>query len=99
MLEILGLRLKMLRPGGQVLITTPFYLKVHGAPTDYWRWTPSGLSALLEDAEFAITHIDSWGNKDCIVSNIDQWTEYQEGMNLTNNLELPILVWALAKKI
>jgi SAM-dependent methyltransferase len=90
---------KMLRPGGRVLITTPFYLKVHGAPMDYWRWTTSGLRALLEDSGFTIENVDSWGNKECIVSNFDQWTEYQEGMNLTNNLDLPIMVWALAKKL
>jgi hypothetical protein len=90
---------KMLRSGGYVLITTPFYLKVHGAPNDYWRWTTSGLQALLEDSGFAIVNINSWGNKECIVSNFDSWVEYQNGMDLSNNLELPIMVWALAKKI
>lgn len=89
---------RMLRSSGSVLITTPFYLKVHGAPMDYWRWTQNGLTALLEDSGFIINHVDSWGNKDCIISNFDQWTDYQEGMDLTNNSELPIMVWALAKK-
>lgn len=89
---------KMLRAGGMVLVTTPFYLKIHGAPMDYWRWTPHGLAALLEDSGFEITHVDSWGNKDCIVSNFDQWTDYREGMSLSNDPDLPIMVWAFARK-
>lgn len=89
---------RMLRDDGMVLITVPFLLRVHGAPMDYWRWTPDGLSALLEDSGFVIKHIDSWGNKECIVSNFDQWTDYQDGMSLINTPELPMMVWALAKK-
>jgi SAM-dependent methyltransferase len=90
---------KMLKNNGYILVTTPFYLKVHGAPMDYWRWTVNGLKALLEDSGFAIHHAESWGNKDCIISNFESWTEYQEGMDLINNTDLPIMVWALAKKI
>jgi SAM-dependent methyltransferase len=90
---------KMLRTNGRVLITTPFFLKVHGAPVDYWRWTIDGLKILLEDSGYIVESIDSWGNRECIISNFDQWSNFNEGMNLNNEPELPIMVWALAKKI
>jgi SAM-dependent methyltransferase len=39
-----------LRPGGTLLLTVPCLSKVdHEAPeSDYWRWTPAGLRALLQ---------------------------------------------------
>jgi hypothetical protein len=39
-----------LRPGGTLLLTVPCLSKVdHGSPaSDYWRWTPAGLKALLK---------------------------------------------------
>lgn len=89
---------KMLREDGYFLITTPFFLKVHGAPMDYWRWTKEGLLAMLEDVGFYVENIDAWGNRDCIISNFNQWTDYQEGQNLHNEQDFPVVVWALAKK-
>lgn len=89
---------KMLKVGGHFLITTPFFLKVHGAPMDYWRWTKEGLGAMLEDVGFHIESINAWGNRDCVISNFDQWTNYSTGQNLQNEHDFPVVVWALAKK-
>ena len=39
-------------PGGRVIVSTPFLIKVHEFPSygmlDYWRFTPRGLRTLLE---------------------------------------------------
>ena len=88
----------ILRPGGYFLITTPFFLKVHGAPSDYWRWTANGLRAMLEDCGFAVKLCDSWGNRDCVIGNLDEWKLYNTGMNLANESDFPMLCWALARK-
>lgn len=40
--------LRVLAPGGMVLISTPFQFHLHGYPDDYWRLTPSCLGRLLE---------------------------------------------------
>jgi SAM-dependent methyltransferase len=90
---------KILRPGGYILVTTPFFLKVHGAPMDYWRWTKDGLSAMLEDSGLIVENAESWGNRDCIISNLSSWPDYQENDNLSNETDFPIVVWALARKI
>lgn len=88
----------MLRPNGYFLISTPFFLKLHGCPEDYWRWTPSGLSAMLEDAGFRIVNLGSWGNKDCIIGNLDEWKDFYPGLNLENESDFPVIVWCLGQK-
>lgn len=42
----------VLRPGGCIVITTLTTFHLHGYPDDYFRFTESGLRALLEDAGF-----------------------------------------------
>jgi SAM-dependent methyltransferase len=41
-----------LKPGGRLLLTVPFAARWHFVPHDYWRFTPSSLKMLLEEAGF-----------------------------------------------
>lgn len=43
---------RALRPGGRILISTPFYFPFHGEPDDYRRWTDEGLIAELRACGF-----------------------------------------------
>jgi SAM-dependent methyltransferase len=43
---------RILRRGGQILMTVPFMWRVHEAPHDYYRYTSHGLEYLLEKAGF-----------------------------------------------
>ncbi len=38
------------RPGGHLIVSTPFLLRVHNQPGDYWRFTVPALRRLLENA-------------------------------------------------
>ena len=38
---------RCLRPGGELVLTTPFIFPIHNAPVDYWRFTRHGLELLL----------------------------------------------------
>jgi SAM-dependent methyltransferase len=40
---------RIVRPDGVLIISTPFYFHIHNHPSDYWRFTPEALDALLED--------------------------------------------------
>ena len=40
---------RVLKPGGKLLLTTPFAYPIHYAPTDYYRFTRFGLMHLLSD--------------------------------------------------
>jgi SAM-dependent methyltransferase len=88
----------MLRKDGYFFISTPFFLKLHGCPEDYWRWTPQGLSLMLQECGFTIEELGSWGNVDCVINNFSGWEEYSPGLNLDNDLETPVIVWCLGKK-
>lgn len=43
--------LRGLRPGGRLLLTTPFLFPIHDRPYDYYRFTQYGLELLLQDFE------------------------------------------------
>ena len=43
---------RVLKPGGEMMFTTPFQARFHFIPHDYWRFTPSGLTHLLTEAGF-----------------------------------------------
>ena len=43
---------RVLRPGGEMLLTVPFQARFHYIPHDYWRFTPSALRRMLEEAGF-----------------------------------------------
>jgi SAM-dependent methyltransferase len=45
--------LRLLRPGGKVILTTPFIWPLHEEPRDFFRYTPHGLDHLLSSAGFA----------------------------------------------
>ncbi len=38
---------RALRPGGRLLLSTPFIFPIHNRPVDYWRFTRYGLELLL----------------------------------------------------
>ena len=96
--------LKILRPGGRFLITTPFLVRIHGIKnySDCTRWTPEGMRYFLEECGFDPDSIEtfSWGNKECAASHVlnEVWLPFQEGMRLENDPTYPCVVWAVARK-
>lgn len=85
------------RPGGQLLVSTPFLVRIHGSPHDYWRFTPLGLQTLLQRHGLTVETIQSWGNRAAVASNLRRWSFYWRWRRLRNNPTLPVVVWAIAK--
>jgi SAM-dependent methyltransferase len=86
------------RPGGHLVVTTPFLIKVHREPQDYWRFTPEGLRILLERAGLECLEVKSWGNRSCVRRNFLHWAPYQRWRSLRNESDFPIVVWAFARR-
>ena len=65
------------RPSGHLIVSTPFMLRIHEEPGDYWRFTISALRLLLETAGFEEIDARSWGNRSSIKANFDDWRPYR----------------------
>lgn len=53
--------LRVLKPGGLCLHATCLLVPVHGAPSDFWRFTPEALRLLTEE-QTEIIETGGWGN-------------------------------------
>lgn len=50
-----------LRPGGRLVLSTPFMFPIHEAPYDYFRYTRHGLAMLLQPfSQVSIAERNSW---------------------------------------
>jgi len=49
---------RLLKPGGQILLSTHGVWLYHPTPNDYWRWTSSGLKKEIQDQGFEIIHFE-----------------------------------------
>jgi SAM-dependent methyltransferase len=90
------------RPGGHVIVSTPFLIKVHElllfGMHDYWRFTPRGLRVLLEAGGLEVDSIGSWGNRVCVTGNLSRWAAYRPWHPLRNEPDVPVQVWAFAHR-
>jgi SAM-dependent methyltransferase len=88
---------RLCRPTGHVYVSTPFLVRLHDWPGDYWRFTPDGLALLLRSQGLEPLWVRSWGNRDVAVANFDHWVPRRAGQSLRNEPQLPVSVWALAR--
>jgi SAM-dependent methyltransferase len=91
----------MLRPGGMLVVNTPFLIRVHEFPVDCSRWTELGLRYLLVEAGFDLGSIrtGSWGNRACVRANFWGWRRWIRWLHsLRNEPGFPVVVWAIAEK-
>lgn len=88
-------------PGGHVIVSTPFMVKVHELPeygmADYWRFTPRGLRLLLERSGLDVEEMGEWGNRQGVVGNIRSWSAFRRWHSLHHEPNIPLQVWAFAR--
>jgi SAM-dependent methyltransferase len=85
------------KPDGHVYVQTPFLIRIHEHPRDYWRFTPDGMDVLLRSQGLIPLWIHSWGNRRVIVANFDRWARRLPWQTLRNEPKLPANVWSLAR--
>jgi SAM-dependent methyltransferase len=94
---------RIMKKGGWLITTTPFLIKIHPCPNDYWRFSKEGMCQLL--GKFSKIIVKSWGNKDIAINHIKTgaWPTVKEVQqagcfNLENEEEFPHVVWGFARK-
>jgi SAM-dependent methyltransferase len=89
-------------PGGSVIVSTPFLIRVHELPAyglrDYWRFTPRGLRTLLERAALEVESVGAWGNRQCVAGNLERWSALRPWHSLRNEPDALVQVWAFARR-
>ncbi len=69
---------RVVRPGGYLLLVTPFCFPFHGEPNDYRRWTSEGLAAEVTACGFEPERIDRLGaSTTAITLNLHLTVKYQ----------------------
>lgn len=58
---------RILKVGGRMYISVPFFFNIHGSPNDYFRYTESALIRMLGDAGFTQIHVVVLGEGPCSV--------------------------------
>ncbi len=54
---------RLLKPGGKLILSGPFYWPLHEEPHDYFRYTKHGFRLLLEKAGFKVLETNPCGGK------------------------------------
>ena len=90
-------------PGGRVIVSTPFLIKVHEFPSygmlDYWRFTPRGLRTLLEARRARDRAASIRGaTAQCVVGNFSDWSAHRRWHSLRDEPDFPVQVWAFARR-
>lgn len=52
---------RVVKPGGNIIVTVPFMYPVHDAPLDFHRWTRFGLARVAEQAQLHAVSVSSVG--------------------------------------
>jgi SAM-dependent methyltransferase len=53
--------MRVLKPGGMLILSVPHLSPIHEAPNDYFRYTSYGVSSLLESEGFEIVELEGVG--------------------------------------
>ena len=98
--------MRVLKPGGVAVHTTCFINPIHGAPSDFWRFTPKALRLLAADFSEIIS-VEGWGNRAVWIADFlglryvpiphAPWHPLHK-IATKNNTEWPIVTWIVARK-
>ena len=87
-------------PGGHVIVSTPFLIKVHELPMfgmhDYWRFTPRGLRDAAREGR-SRGRPSAPGATAGVVGNLDRWSAHRRWHPLHNEPESRFRCWAFAR--
>ncbi len=69
---------RLLKPGGQAVITIPFLLKIHQAPVDYARYTHFALEKMSADIGFELSLLEGFYDPAGLIGEITRYYRFWE---------------------
>jgi SAM-dependent methyltransferase/DNA-directed RNA polymerase subunit RPC12/RpoP len=75
---------RLLKPGGQAVITIPFLLKIHQAPVDYARYTHFALEKMGKDIGFEISLMEGFYDPAGLIGETARYYRFWELPNLNS---------------
>lgn len=82
---------RVLKPGGYLILTTPFLVPVHEAPYDFYRYTPYGLQHLMKQASFCIVSQETFAEAFGVLLSLLVQLQLKFWSALANLLRFPLL--------
>lgn len=82
---------RVLKPGGHLILTTPFLVPVHEAPYDFYRYTPYGLQHLVKQASFCIVSQETFAEAFGVLISLLVQLQLKFWSALANLLHFPRL--------
>lgn len=58
---LVGEMARMLKPGGKLILTVPFFYWLHEEPFDYYRYTRHALQRLCDDSQLQVLELEPYG--------------------------------------
>lgn len=98
---------RVIKPGGLICHTTCFINVVHGAPSDFWRFTPDALKLMAEDSGLEVKTVGGWGNREAqgLVNSKYRFHKIPEDpknpiyqLAMRNEPDYPVVTWIVARK-
>jgi SAM-dependent methyltransferase len=86
--EFLGEIMRVLKPGGKLLLTVPFVWDEHEQPNDYARYSSFGLRALLEKQSFKVVQHNKIGADASILFQLTNAYLFKVTQNLPGIFQL-----------
>ena len=88
---------RVLKPGGMILVSTPFLFPIHDSPNDFWRFTKYGLALLFIDWD--IVELSAETNFNETFAVLFQRVGYQTKLHLNSLMKglVFVLAWMLTK--
>jgi SAM-dependent methyltransferase len=90
---------RVLRAGGYLVGSTPFMVRVHGAPHDYYRYTEHGLRHLLEKQGFDVVQIKPRGGAAAAIGQLLTMWVVEPNKNRRRIGKLATAVGALIQRL
>lgn len=87
---------RVLKPGGSLVLSTHGIMYYHADPEDYWRWTSSGLTKIVQNAGFQVEHMEGILGLAPAALQLFQWATVGHLPKMVHRPYIMVVQWLMA---